>query len=183
MPHPMVAKISIAALNAMPKDDFVAALRPIFDEIDDPWIAERAWTAAPFRDVASLHQAMVDAVDRACTQDQMELLARQDDLENRKNGLYFRRFSPEQQADVRDASQVYEETFGYPFLCACHNVCANEIHGKLTNRLKNPPKLERITALSELAKIAKDRLQAMVVDTPPLAANAPAAGAAAVAGA
>ncbi|MEM6902875.1 MAG: 2-oxo-4-hydroxy-4-carboxy-5-ureidoimidazoline decarboxylase, partial [Pseudomonadota bacterium] len=103
MPHPMVAKISIATLNAMPKDDFVAALRPIFDEIDDPWIAERAWASAPFRDVVTLHQAMVAAVDRACTHDQLELLARQDDLETRKNGLYFRRFSPEQQVEVREA--------------------------------------------------------------------------------
>lgn len=183
MPHPMVAKTSMSALNAMPKDDFVAALGPIFDEIDDPWIAERAWASAPFKDIASLHAAMVAAVDRACTQEQMELLAGQDDLEARKNGLYFRRFSPDQQADVRDACQVYEETFGYPFICACQNVCANEIQGKLTNRLNNPATLERITALSELAKIARDRLEAMVVEAPPLAANAPIGASAAAAGA
>ncbi|MEM6902506.1 MAG: 2-oxo-4-hydroxy-4-carboxy-5-ureidoimidazoline decarboxylase, partial [Pseudomonadota bacterium] len=81
----------------------------------------------------------------------------------------------------REACRVYEDTFGYPFLCACQNICANEIQGRLTNRLKNPAQLERITALNELANIAKDRLHAMVVDAPPLAANAPTASSAATA--
>ena len=59
MQHPMVSTLSIAKLNRMPKDDFIAAIAPVFEELDDPWIAERAWAAAPFRDIESLHRAMI----------------------------------------------------------------------------------------------------------------------------
>ena len=171
MQHPMVHTLSIMMLNAMPKDDFTAAMSPIFDEIDDPWIAERSWNAAPFRDIESLHRAMIASIDRACTQDQIELLARQPCIKERKGGLYYRRFSPEQQSALEEKCAEYEDTFGYPFLCFCKVSSPKEILSLLDRRLQNPPQLERITALAELSKIARERLDALVEQPRPIAAN------------
>ncbi|MEO0392736.1 MAG: 2-oxo-4-hydroxy-4-carboxy-5-ureidoimidazoline decarboxylase [Pseudomonadota bacterium] len=172
MQHPMVQTLSIAMLNRIPKDDFVAAISPVFEELDDPWIAERSWAATPFRDTEALHRAMIAAIDRACADDQIELLARQPSIKERKNGLYYRRFSPEQQ-DMLDAKgKAYQEKFGYPYLCFCKVSSPKEILTNMTRRFNNPPQLERITALSELAKIARERLDTLVVQADPIPANA-----------
>ncbi len=175
MQHPMVSTLSIAKLNRMPKDDFIAAIAPVFEELDDPWIAERAWAAAPFRDIESLHRAMIAVIDRACKQDQLELLARQPDLEHRKGGLYFRRFSPEQQEAARSINEGYKDKFGYPFLCFCKTSSATETLASMNRRLDNPSQLERITALAELSKITRERLDCLIEDQMPVVANAPAA--------
>lgn len=171
MLHPLVPTLSIAALNKLPKDDYLEAVRPVFEEIDDPWIAERCWVSAPFRDVDSLHKAMVDAVDRACTQEQLELLRQQPSLENRRDGLYFRRFSPEQQSEMRELTKRYEQQFGYPFVCCCRVMSPVEIETSLKRRLDNPPQLERITAMAELGRIARERLKSLFSDAPVMVAN------------
>ena len=171
MQHPMVQTLSIMKLNSMPKDDFANAMGPIFDEIDDPWIAERSWAAAPFRDTETLHRAMIAVIDRACTQDQVDLLHRQPCIQERKGGLYFRRFSPEQKIALEEKTSAYEAKFGYPFLCFCKVSSPKEILSLLDRRLQNPPQLERITALAELSKIARERIDALVEQPKPVPAN------------
>jgi 2-oxo-4-hydroxy-4-carboxy-5-ureidoimidazoline decarboxylase len=171
MLHPMVPSLSITELNRLPKDDFVAAIRPVFEEIDDPWIAERTWQSAPFRDIESLHRAMISAVDRACTHEQTDLLRRQPCLQDRKGGLYFRRFSPAQQEQLAEDLAIYEERFGYPFVGFCKNCSTTDIMNRLSRRLTHPPQLERITALAEVAKIARERLDALFLDENPVPAN------------
>ncbi|MFX8660865.1 2-oxo-4-hydroxy-4-carboxy-5-ureidoimidazoline decarboxylase, partial [Acinetobacter baumannii] len=44
---------SLADLNRTDRADFTAALGGIFEH--SPWIAEAAWDARPFADVAALH--------------------------------------------------------------------------------------------------------------------------------
>src|ERR1700730_429601 len=46
---------SLAAINAMPAADFVAALGDVFEHA--PWVAERAVAGRPFPSMAALHEA------------------------------------------------------------------------------------------------------------------------------
>ena len=49
-------RCTLAALNAMPADDFVAALGGVFEH--SPWIAEGAAAGRPFSSIGVLHDAM-----------------------------------------------------------------------------------------------------------------------------
>ena len=47
MPH------TLAAINAMPRDEFVRCLGDVFEH--SPWVAERTFDKRPFADIGGLH--------------------------------------------------------------------------------------------------------------------------------
>ena len=48
--------ITLAEVNDLSRDTFVAALGPLFE--GSPWIAEATWPARPFATIDQLHQAL-----------------------------------------------------------------------------------------------------------------------------
>ena len=56
-------RLDLAALNAMDRDAFVAAVGPTFE--NSPWVAQAAWARRPFADTDALHAAMLDVVREA----------------------------------------------------------------------------------------------------------------------
>jgi len=64
--------LTLARVNRMGRAEFAAALGGVFEY--SQWVAEAAWPAAPFADVAALHQAMVTVVCEAPPERQLALI-------------------------------------------------------------------------------------------------------------
>src|SRR4051812_41430495 len=71
-------QMTLAQLNRCDQQRFVDALGWIFER--SPWVAQRAWKARPFDDVAELHEAMVAAMLAAGRSEQLALLCAHPDL-------------------------------------------------------------------------------------------------------
>ncbi len=73
--------MKLADVNVMDEAAFVAALGGVFEH--SPWVAQRAFGARPFADMAALHAAMVAAVDHATEAEQLALLRAHPELAGR----------------------------------------------------------------------------------------------------
>src|SRR5215470_11475441 len=122
--------LTCAALNAMDREAFRAALGGIFE--DSPWVAERAWDARPFANLAEVHAAMCAVVRRAPEAERLALLRAHPDLAGRAaRARTMSAASIGEQAaaglDRLDAAEferfarlnaTYRERFGFPFILA-----------------------------------------------------------------
>jgi 2-oxo-4-hydroxy-4-carboxy-5-ureidoimidazoline decarboxylase len=63
MPLPDPRPLTLTLVNRRRRAEFAAALGGVFEHSQS--VAEAAWPAAPFADVAALHRAMVAAVREA----------------------------------------------------------------------------------------------------------------------
>ena len=68
----MTATLTLDGLNAVPREDFVAAIGDVFEHAE--WVAEGAYAARPFATVADLHEAMMAAVGAAPAARQLAFL-------------------------------------------------------------------------------------------------------------
>jgi OHCU decarboxylase len=164
--------LNLAALNAMDRDAFVAALGGVFEH--SPWIAEAAWPKRPFADVASLHRAMVATVEEAGREPQLALIRAHPELGAGRIAADFSRreqaaagLAVEAESErerLRGLNLGYRERFGFPFILAVKGLGPAEIRAALERRLGNAPDEEFRAALAEIGKIARFRLDAILND-------------------
>ena len=166
--------LSIAEVNDLDRDRFVAALGGVFEH--SPWVAAAAWSARPFADVADLHRAMVVAVDAADTARQLALLRAHPDLAGKaaragaltahstaeQAGAGLDRLSDAEYARFHALNDAYQKTFGFPFIIAVKGHTRETILAAFAERLENSEAMERTTALAQVARIARIRLDAML---------------------
>lgn len=158
-------------LNACPVDAFVAAIGFAFE--DSPWIARAAAERRPFADRDALHAAMVDVVARASDEAQVALIRAHPDLAGRvaregrltaasaaeQAGAGLDALTPDEVARFDADNGAYRQRFGFPFvICARENTKAS-ILAELTRRRGNERAAEIATALGEIAKIARLRIE------------------------
>ena len=141
-----------------------------------PWVAEDA--AAIIDDSSDLEQiasVMADCVDNASRDRQLRLIRAHPDLagkaqiageltadstsEQASAGL--NQCSAEEYEQFQSLNRAYHEKFGFPFVMAVRNSSRQEILAAFESRLGNEPDLEFETALAEIHKIARLRLQAL----------------------
>lgn len=122
--------LTLDAVNRLEHPDFTRALGGIFEH--SPWVAEAAWPARPFADVAALHQGMVAAVRPASPERQLELIRAHPDLAGRapRTGAMTAHSVGEQGSagllNLSDAeydrihrlNAAYRERFRFPFIIA-----------------------------------------------------------------
>lgn len=162
--------LSLSALNSCDRDAFVAALGHLFEH--SPWVAEDTYGKRPFRDLDALHASLCETMLAAPSERQLALVRAHPDLAGRlaKAGELTPSSTREQAAAGLDrltsdeASQIqvlndsYKARFGFPFvICARLNAKA-AILAAMRTRLGNTPEAELSTALAEIAKIARLRL-------------------------
>jgi urate oxidase / 2-oxo-4-hydroxy-4-carboxy-5-ureidoimidazoline decarboxylase len=137
------------------------------------WIAASAWEARPFDSVDAMHAAMVEVVERAGEDRQLELIRAHPDLAGRaavsdqltpassgeQASAGLDRLSPEKHARLTAATEAYREKFGFPFVVCVREHTVESIVEAAETRLTNERDAEIRTALSEIAKIAALRLQ------------------------
>ena len=122
---------TLAALNQLPRADFVRVVGPVFEH--SPWIAESAWAKKPFANLDDLHHALCEIVKDAGEEKQLALIRAHPDLvgklalagqltkestsEQASAGLD--KLSPEEIALFQKNNADYKTKFDFPFIiCA-----------------------------------------------------------------
>jgi 2-oxo-4-hydroxy-4-carboxy-5-ureidoimidazoline decarboxylase len=159
--------MTLAEINAMTRDQFVAALGWIFE--DSPWVAERAWAHRPFASREALHRSMTGELEQATAPVQLALLRAHPDLGTRarvsaasageQSGAGLDSLTAEEFATFEWLNAGYREKFGFPFLYAVKGSTKHDIFVALGVRMDSSPEQEFRQALSEVCRIAWFRLQ------------------------
>jgi 2-oxo-4-hydroxy-4-carboxy-5-ureidoimidazoline decarboxylase len=161
---------SIADINHMNQEAFVAALGAVFE--DTPSIARRVWNDRPFRTSTELHQKMVAVVQAMSQDEQLALICAHPDLGSKakmaeasvqeQSGVGLDRLSVDEFERFHQLNQRYRETFGFPFIIAVKNHTKASILDAFEQRLQNDRATEQQQALTEITHIARFRLESLV---------------------
>jgi OHCU decarboxylase len=169
-----VKRYTLAQINGLEQAAFTGALGRVFEH--SPWVAGLTWAKRPFADLGTLHAALCKAVSDSEQWRQLELIRAHPDLVGRaaQSGTLTPESAKEQaRAGLGQLSQPeielfqrfnrsYHKRFGFPFvICARLNKKAAILAG-FADRLKNTREQEIATALGEIFKIARLRLEDLV---------------------
>lgn len=166
------AMLDLAAVNAMTREAFVAALGSTFEH--SPWVAEGAWPARPFASADALHAAMIAVVQRAPRETQIAFLCGHPELagneaqagtmtsdsvgEQASAGLDA--LSRAEIGELRALNLRYREKHGFPFIVAVRLYSKAEIFDQLRRRLHLDRDAELQEALLQIASITRMRVRA-----------------------
>lgn len=158
--------------------DFIARYGAIYEH--SPWVAERvAPLAVDADDMSLIAVLMAECVDNASSEQQFKLIRAHPDLAGKAQlaGELTDDSTAEQASAGLDQcsrdeferfqalNSAYREKFDFPFIMAVRGRSRGEILDAFAARLGNDHAVEFETALLEIHKIARLRLQAMEADT------------------
>jgi OHCU decarboxylase len=160
--------------STLTRAGFVARFGGIFEH--SPWVAERAFDAGlgPGADTpAGLHAAMTRAMREGTRDEQAALIAAHPDLAGRlalagrltadstseQASAGLDRLSAAELARFTALNEAYKARFGFPFIMAVKGRTKGEIIAGFEARLGNGAEAEFATALGEIEKIARIRLE------------------------
>jgi 2-oxo-4-hydroxy-4-carboxy-5-ureidoimidazoline decarboxylase len=166
--------MTLEELNDADEATFVAVLGPVFER--SPWIALAAARHRPYRTVEDLLARMASIVRASPADTQLMLINAHPDLAGRValQGRLTAASQGEQAAAGLSALSAHEierffrlnadyrERFGFPFIICARENTKDSILAAMGARLKHDRADEVETALSEIEKIARLRLQAIV---------------------
>ena len=167
-------QITIATLNDLSKVEFVDTLADVFEH--SPWVAEGAYSAKPFSSAPALHAAMLETVEKAGEAKQLALIRAHPDLAGKaarsgdltaastseQAGAGLDRLTEEAFERFHKLNDAYKERFDFPFIVAVKGHTKESILAAFETRLTNDPATERQTALEQVYKIARFRLDDLV---------------------
>jgi 2-oxo-4-hydroxy-4-carboxy-5-ureidoimidazoline decarboxylase len=165
-----------ADLAGLDREAFLAAFGDVFEH--SPWVAEGAWKRAPFRSLDSLLAAMLQVLHEAGEERQLALVRAHPDLagkaairgeltaasgeEQARSGLSS--LTPAEFARFQELNDAYKAKFGFPFIMAVRHSNKVAILNGFEERLVNTREAELERALSEIGKIARFRLEALIAE-------------------
>lgn len=162
---------SLSDLNSLDRAAFTAALGHLFEH--SPWVAEDTWPLRPFATAGALHAALCATMRAAPHARQLALICAHPDLAGRlaqqkqltaessreQASAGLDRLTDTELAAFTRQNDAYRTKFGFPFIiCARLNAKAAILEA-LNTRVNHPPDTEFATALGEIEKIARLRLQ------------------------
>jgi 2-oxo-4-hydroxy-4-carboxy-5-ureidoimidazoline decarboxylase len=162
----------VEVLNALSRAGFVARLGAIYEH--SPWVAERAFDSRPFADLDALHAAMQAVMLRASPEEQLALIRAHPELlgkleaaqltessRGEQAGAGLDRCTAEQKSRMRSLNAAYREKFGFPFIVAVKGLDWSGIIERMERRMASSRDEELATALHEIGRIARLRLEAL----------------------
>jgi 2-oxo-4-hydroxy-4-carboxy-5-ureidoimidazoline decarboxylase len=159
--------MTMSELNGCSKEKFVEAIGWVFEH--SPWVAERAWPKRPFSSFDDLSTRLIQEVQAASPDEQLELLCAHPDLGTRAKvsassaaeqaGAGLDRLNQTQYDLLLRLNGEYRKKFGFPFLFAVKGSAAATIIEALKRRLKSAPEQEFQVALGHVFRIARFRLE------------------------
>lgn len=162
---------SIAQINSMSQDEFVAALGAVFEET--PAIARSTWKKRPFADVTALYHQMVNAVKTMSKPEQLALIRVHPDLGSKvkmaeasvqeQSGVGLDRLTASEYEYFEKLNAAYKAKFSFPFIVAVKNHTKDSIFTDFEQRLENSVDQEFDRAIAEIYQIAQFRLSAIVL--------------------
>jgi 2-oxo-4-hydroxy-4-carboxy-5-ureidoimidazoline decarboxylase len=161
---------TLAALNSCDRDTFVAALGHLFEH--SPWVAEETYDSRPFSTADQLHGALSSTMRGASQERKLALVRAHPDLAGRlarageltvssareQSAAGLDRLSRDEAAEIERLNGEYKARFGFPFVICARLNAKDTIVAAMRTRLGNGPQAELSTALDEIAKIARIRL-------------------------
>lgn len=173
--------VSLNELNEASREEFTAALRPLFN--NETWPLDLAWQSRPFSDVNELRVAIQVAVLTADAErrdalihdypamDEL-LLASADEAANisaDRGSLGLSELDDVQTERITELSAAYRERFGMPFVAYLDtNDTVERVIDAGVRRLANSDAQEYRIALSEIVEIANDRFDILLADANPV---------------
>jgi 2-oxo-4-hydroxy-4-carboxy-5-ureidoimidazoline decarboxylase len=159
--------LSIAEVNAMSTADLVAAFGDVAENA--PWVARHASDVRPFASRDAMVRAFADAVRAAPRASQLALLRAHPDLgtrlpltgeSSREQAAAGLGSLPADEAARLDAlNRSYRSKFAFPFILAVRNATRAEILASFSERLNHSPDDEFATALGEVCRILRFRIE------------------------
>lgn len=158
-------------INALSVEAFVARFGFLFEY--SPWIVERAAALRPFADIDAMHAALMQVVAEAGEDAQLALLRAHPQLADKvaiARGLTAEsaaeqasagldRLTPDEFETFQARNTAYFERFGFPFIVCVRLTDKAGILHAMAERATHSPGEERATALSEVGKIVRLRLE------------------------
>ncbi|WP_159875163.1 MULTISPECIES: 2-oxo-4-hydroxy-4-carboxy-5-ureidoimidazoline decarboxylase [Aquitalea] len=166
---------TLQQLNCLPFDSFVAALGGVFEH--SGWVAERTAALRPFHSVEELAAAMTGEVEKAGYAAQMVLIRAHPELAGKaaicgeltkessieQAGAGLDQCSQEEFSRLTKLNDAYQSKFGFPFILAVRGHDRSSILGEFERRLASEVEEERRECLRQIYRIARLRLEAIVV--------------------
>lgn len=154
----------------MDRESFVRAMGPTFEH--SPWVADETWPDRPFASVGHLHESLCRTMRQAEATRQLALVRAHPDLVGREV-LTTESTGEQKSAGLMDLSapekdlfrrynDAYKERFGFPFVICARLNKKEAILAAFPKRLENEAATELATALGEIEKIARLRLQDLI---------------------
>ncbi|WP_312564748.1 2-oxo-4-hydroxy-4-carboxy-5-ureidoimidazoline decarboxylase [Diaphorobacter sp.] len=166
---------TLEQLNAASPTEALQMLDGLYEH--SPWIAEAALQQRPFRSLAQLKYAMVQVLNGAGMERQLELIRAHPELAgkamvaqaltaestNEQSQAGLTHCTPEEFARIQQLNADYNARFGFPFILAVRGprgtgLSRQEIIATFARRLSNHPDFERAEALRNIHRIAEIRL-------------------------
>jgi N-carbamoyl-L-amino-acid hydrolase len=165
--------VSLQQLNEATVEGFVALLAGTYEH--SPWIAERAFAAAPFASLAQLRQALVQVVRDAPRDEQLALVRAHPELAGKARVALTSESASEQSvsgltqcseaeyARLQALNTAYRERFGWPFILAVRGprgtgLTRAQIIETFARRVDGPADFELAECLRQIHRIAELRL-------------------------
>jgi OHCU decarboxylase len=149
------------------REAFMARYGALYEH--SPWVAEGAWEQGPFDDVDALHAALERTIRAAPAERRLALIRAHPDLagkakltdasagEQASAGLD--RLAPDECAAFTELNAAYRERFGFPFVICVRDHDKASILAAMRERLGHGSDEEVETAIGEIARIARLRLE------------------------
>ena len=163
-------RLTMAEVDALDAGPFVAALGHVYE--DTPDLALAVWAAGPHRRVDALADAFSAALDGLDDEHQLDLLRAHPQLGARRlmttasvdeqAGAGLDRVDDAVREELDHGNAAYLDRFGFPFIVAVKGLTVDDIRGQLRDRLANDPDTERRTAVEQVRRIGRLRLDAAV---------------------
>ena len=159
---------------ALTREQFVARYGGIYEH--SPWVAEKSYPrAADVVDASQLARIFATCVDAQPEDRKLNLIRAHPDLAGKaaiagdithqsseeQASAGIDRCTPEEYARFQALNAKYKDKFGFPFVMAVRNSNRHDILNAFANRLDNDRDTEFATAIAEIHKIARIRLEAM----------------------
>ena len=168
--------IALSDVNALSEDDFIARFGDVAEH--SPWVAARAAHLRPFTHRAALIDAFQQAILGAPRSEQLSLLRAHPDLAGRaarlgaltadstreQKGAGLDTLDDDEWARFHELNERYKNLFGIPFIFAVKGATKHQILEAFESRLMTTQAEEYLTALTQVLRIVRFRLEAHVND-------------------
>ncbi|PSC04490.1 OHCU decarboxylase [Alsobacter soli] len=166
--------LPLTQVNELSHDDFLRAFAGIAE--DAPWVAERADAQRPFADRPSMVNAFQRVIVAASEAEQTALLRAHPDLAGRaavageltsestaeQAGAGLGSLTQAEFARFTALNEAYKARFGIPFILAVKGADKHQILASFEARLHGALLEERLTALAQVLRIVRFRLEEKV---------------------
>jgi 2-oxo-4-hydroxy-4-carboxy-5-ureidoimidazoline decarboxylase len=157
-------------VNAMDLSAFVARFGGIAEH--SPWVAERAATLRPFANREAMIAAFANVVMQADEAHKLDLIRKHPDLagkakltehsQNEQAGAGLGSLTVDEFARFTRMNDEYKARFGFPFIFAVKGATKHQILEAFEARLPNSKEAEFATALGQVCRILRFRIEAEV---------------------